>query len=132
VVEAIRDEIAQLPPRPPKKPALIEKPKGFVLQYGPHEWEFSTRASTIVPILSALQKSSWKPVSVIEYSDGILDEMQVKQAINQLNHKTNGVIDWHAYTTASPRSVSGSIMPTGSFTKKGEIKTTGVWWERAS
>lgn len=129
VLAGIKNAIAQLPPLPPPKPTLRKLRNRFALQYGLHEWEFSTRASTTVPILMALQSNKWEPVTSIEDSDGILEEMQVKQAVYQLNHITAEVIGWHTYTTIWPRAGTGRDTATGPFTKKGELKTTGVWWK---
>jgi hypothetical protein len=129
VAAGIKKAIAQLPPLPPKTPILRQMPTGFLLQYGHNEWTFSNHASTTGPILKALQSNKWEPVTSIEAPDGILDEMQVKQAVYQLNHITAKVIGWHTYTTIWPRAGTGRDTATGPFTKKGELKTTGVWWK---
>lgn len=129
VAAGIKEAIALLPPLPPQTPALREMPGGFLLQYGLNEWTFSNHATIIVPILMALQKNEWKPVTSVDDSGGVLEEMQIKFAVNQLNHKTAEVISWHAHTTIWPRAGTGRDTATGPFTKKGELKTTGVWWK---
>jgi len=132
VLAEIKNAIAQLPPLPPPKPTLREMPNGVLLRYGSEEWRITSRASTIIPILMALHKNEWKSVSSIEYRGGILDDMQVKQALNQLKERTKKVIDWHAQTTTYPFGTpipNGLDKKRGPTKKNGKTKITGVWWE---